>query len=392
MNIYRHQPDIKLGWERQSVGFTLVELLVVIAIIGMLIALLLPAVQAAREAARRMQCANNLKQMGLALHNFHDTHNEFPASRDFLQRPRPNPVNAGGVSPTSTGQGAWSGLLWLFPFMELGARYDDMVAQRTTTGGYIDAWGSDVVALRTAVPSFLCPSCPGKGLSGDVATSPNPPTARMNYGYCRGDGMWNMELWGESTRTAKDDDVRARSMFNPFINKALDAIFDGTSNTIAMGEFAKPTEPQTLAVRGGVVVHVVASTTNGGPRTCLNATADRITLRIATGYELLTNLSHARAHRLAYGTAFMQTFQTILPPNSPCCTSAQSDGSWGVFSASSFHTGGINAVFFDGAVRFVPETIDFGTATARQDLAIRRSLFGVWGALGIPDSGESVSF
>jgi prepilin-type N-terminal cleavage/methylation domain-containing protein len=103
-------------------GFTLVELLVVIAIIGVLIALLLPAVQAAREAARRMQCSNKLKQLGIAVHNYHDTHNALPCGRPVL-----------GTGITNVDWGRWSVFVWILPFIEQSTAYSTLIAH--------DIWG-----------------------------------------------------------------------------------------------------------------------------------------------------------------------------------------------------------------------------------------------------------
>lgn len=131
-------------------GFTLVELLVVIAIIGVLVALLLPAVQSAREAARRMQCSNNLKQIGLALHNFHDTHKIFPTGGDtpwpWLPNYRPNGIGA-AFEPARQGMG-WC--YQILPFMEQQNVYDiDFGTNQQLT----------VDTIRSAtIPGFKCPS------------------------------------------------------------------------------------------------------------------------------------------------------------------------------------------------------------------------------------------
>lgn len=127
---------------RKSSAFTLVELLVVIAIIGILIALLLPAVQAAREAARRSQCSNNLKQIGLAMHNYHDTLKSFPSGM----------INGRSLTDVTATGWAWGALL--LPFAEQGSLHDKLVVKHR-----VDETNATMLGLlRTVIPGYLCPS------------------------------------------------------------------------------------------------------------------------------------------------------------------------------------------------------------------------------------------
>lgn len=132
-------------------GFTLVELLVVIAIIGILVALLLPAVQAAREAARRMQCSNNLKQLGVALHNYHDTHKSMPPG--FLPK-----RNANGAKTNNVNLWAWGALV--LPFMEQQALHDKLNVGNNHLELISSTAGPGTLkeVMQQAIPSFRCPS------------------------------------------------------------------------------------------------------------------------------------------------------------------------------------------------------------------------------------------
>ena len=181
-------------------GFTLVELLVVIAIIGILIALLLPAVQAAREAARRSQCSNNLKQIGLALQNYHDTFKVFPPGALY------------DSSATSNGGDRISGWVLILPFMEAGTVHDLW----DFNYGYDDAQNN--AGKKEAVDGLFCPSKP----------RPEKATSSIAYGdYALSSGTGNINsattnYW--------------RGMFHQNTNCRFRDILDGTSNTIAAGE------------------------------------------------------------------------------------------------------------------------------------------------------------
>ncbi len=134
---------------RRSAGFTLIELLVVIAIIAILVALLLPAVQQAREAARRSSCKNNLKQLGLAVHNYHDTYRVLPPGYVTQE----NSVDAGGNGPRS----GWAWNAYILPFMEQGPLYDILQPGRTLASDAA-ATGASATAMKQPLESFRCPS------------------------------------------------------------------------------------------------------------------------------------------------------------------------------------------------------------------------------------------
>jgi prepilin-type N-terminal cleavage/methylation domain-containing protein len=190
-------------------GFTLIELLVVIAIIAVLIALLLPAVQAAREAARRASCVNNLKQMGLGLHNYESANGAFPPATIL--------VYASTTATKPTWQGSWSVNARIAPFLELGSLYNAINFSLT----YSDPPNTTV--SNTPVKFLFCPSDPGGPI--DVAEYGGTGYATSSYGQFVGD--WYVRSNGGP---------RNRAAFGPNMSRRLSEFTDGLSNTMAAAE------------------------------------------------------------------------------------------------------------------------------------------------------------
>ncbi len=233
-------------------GFTLVELLVVIAIIGILIALLLPAVQAAREAARRMQCTNNLKQLGLAVHNYHDTHRSFPsgsitgsptATSDF------DPWSAAGVSSTSAGTNrhGTSWLLRILPFIEQGPIYQEWNF-RTNVRGNANIAQLDIAA-------FYCPSRRSEVTEQGRLLDDNWTGGGNDYGGCAGAGITFATGTGKpfisSTGGTSWRHGQRRGIFTHNSDTRFRSIRDGTSNTIMTGELQRLNDSQDGWAVGG---------------------------------------------------------------------------------------------------------------------------------------------
>jgi prepilin-type N-terminal cleavage/methylation domain-containing protein len=345
-------------------AFTLVELLVVIAIIGILVALLLPAIQAAREAARRSQCTNNLKQLGVALHNYHDTNKTLP-------------FRCGGTSPGDpNGNGnRLSGYIGMLPFMEQGPLYEQIVAggPPTHTGGTQDfppfgpvPWNGNYSPWLQRIPGLLCPSDPGHQL---LLTGVQP----ANYCFSTGDVAPRAD-WTQSRGP-----FTYRNTFN------FSAITDGLSNTIAMAERCvgigsttiKGGIYQNLGDIGGGAVPPINCMTKKGP--------DGITYVTGGTYGNFT------AKRWTDGAIGFSVFNTIIPPNGPTCQNGTWDGEPTFGPPTSYHPGGCLAVLCDGSVSFFQDTIDTGNLAVNHNVNLTGpSPYGVWGSLGSRNGGEGV--
>lgn len=198
-------------------GFTLVELLVVIAIIGILIALLLPAVQAAREAARRMNCSNNLKQIGIALHNYHDSMQQFPTG--FL------------VDMNAPNDPQWGWAAMILPYMEQGAVHETIGVKKRTLTAAITLAGTDTTvneALRSVLSAYRCPSDP----CDDYVDGVNSGVERVwtNYDPPASNYMGNLGLYNAPGNVPNNGVLFGNSYIG------FRDILDGTSNVFAVGE------------------------------------------------------------------------------------------------------------------------------------------------------------
>jgi prepilin-type N-terminal cleavage/methylation domain-containing protein/prepilin-type processing-associated H-X9-DG protein len=350
---------------KQRKAFTLVELLVVIAIIGILIALLLPAVQAAREAARRSQCTNNLKQMGIALQNFHDTHKRFPtATRDPL-------LVDSQYRDYRDNRHRWSYITVLLPFMEQGPLYDEFISNHL---GKTVPWSGNTLT-RAKIATIMCPSDPGISTVGNTMS-------RTSYHCNRGD-FWLDYDWYECRGVMGNGERKT-------VNMA--AIKDGTSNTMAISEVV-------IGVDGGTQSNPEGIATGTGtgnalvPQTCKD--------RLGPNGMLTGSVQGGgwqKGFRWADSHSCYSQFHPILPPNSPSC--GNTGESWALITASSHHPGGCNAVFLDGSVHFISETVDSGDPNmipgnlpnppARPQDYTGPSLYGIWGSLGSAAGGEAV--
>lgn len=197
-------------------GFTLVELLVVIAIIGILVALLLPAVQAAREAARRSECTNNLKQIGVAMHNYHDTHKELP----------PGWIMAWNNDGSPNGDAQWGWAALILPFMEQGSLHDRIgVTDMSLRAAANDA--SILPLLQTSISSYVCPSSVADELSRTNKNIHGNTVAMASYAGCVGIHWWSGDRTPNNNGALTGDRGRAFKHFT-----------DGLSNTFLAGEAA----------------------------------------------------------------------------------------------------------------------------------------------------------
>jgi prepilin-type processing-associated H-X9-DG protein len=388
----------------RKLGFTQIELLVVIGIIAILIAFLLPAVQQTREAARRAQCQNNLKQLGLALHDYHNTASVFPYSSGGTNGGNAwGGIDGGSGIDTGGPNNNWnrqSGLVLLLPYIDQANVYNQIVA-----GGMIagtgpwepmgpSPWAVNFPPYMQRIGVFNCPSEAGTGGSW------YPRYGRTNYGFCLGDTAENINQWHRPGYRVPRGMVYFQS------NLGMRDVTDGTSNTILMGEIGVSIgDFNAKDLVGVAIVNVFApgswlweTPTNSPTTDWPNGKTPSFCQSFALGGQYDTNavnfLVNSRGNRWADGNPSSTGFQTIMPPNSPNCTENGWDGGSGMYSMGSRHPGGAHALMGDGAVRFISQNIDCGNQNSPDiysggtTSANGQSPYGVFGALGTRASGE----
>lgn len=326
---------------KKRAAFTLIELLVVIAIIAILVALLLPAVQQAREAARRSSCKNNLKQLGLALHNYHDIFNTFPPG--FVR----NTVTSGStVTRTSGANDDWGWMTFLLPTLEQSALFDAMnVGPRSLTVAATTA--NNLGQMQTPINSLSCPSSPAPGVNNrNVLSATNVSTSS----YVGNNGSVGLNAAGAATG-------------RPFVGNNANGIFwrnssvkmrditDGTSNTLIVGE--RTWELNNARVASGVSSRK-AQCDAGVVFGLQNAdSSDSASGGEADNKELRAVLASGFVAVNSPAVGFDGVAPTTATPNVA--------NDYCKFGYSSPHDGGFQALLADGSVRFISENVSHNT-------------------------------
>jgi prepilin-type N-terminal cleavage/methylation domain-containing protein/prepilin-type processing-associated H-X9-DG protein len=359
---------------RPRPGFTLIELLVAIAIISVLIALLLPAVQAAREAARRVQCVNNLKQIGLALHNYHEANQTFP----------PGAIDTRLVTGSTIANGGFGVLARLLPYLEQSALYDAQNFSLNVINGPPGVW-TNSTAIHTRILGFLCPSDTPPSwptITVDKDTAPG-----VNYFASVGSGL-------EFSAKQTGGPPNGLFYYTPTGGLgpvSLAGISDGASNTIAFGEWivgdgndAFLSVPSDIIFIGAYPPGVSRNT----PLMELPAGAAPFQQWVQTcAANLTTAADRTSSHTSqlgmgwAWGLPGFSLGNVVLAPNprTPNCSvdTGSDNAIWnpGIWTLASRHPGGANVLVADGSVRFLKDST---------------SLPVVW-ALGSRAQGEVIS-
>ena len=351
-------------------GFTLIELLVVIAIIGVLIALLLPAVQSAREAARRAQCTNNLKQLGIALHNYHSATNSFPLGASL------QPYNAPGQV---TFWSDWSAHALLLQYIEGSPIYAacnfSLAPEWDGNYGYV----VNSTATNAKINSFVCPSDGNAGQQDSTGASYG-----ANNSYMGSTGLSTIG-YPEATPNAQNAQ-QSSGIFAYQKAYNIAQVRDGTSNTVAFSEMIADDQDTGFSRQpgkgtggAGNLQAVYLPNVNTAGMALVQADIQACNAK----YQSDGGGREGGGYRWSCGAMGYTMFNTIIPPNgggtipwgacrNNCCPQSRHAD---YVNASSFHPGGVNVCFADGSVRYVKNTVAMLT----------------WWALGTRANGEVIS-
>jgi type II secretory pathway pseudopilin PulG len=304
----------------------LVELLVVIAIIGILVALLLPAIQAAREAARRTQCVNNMKQIGLALHNYHDTYQRFP----------PSGILYGDAAVPHALPYHHTWLVMILPFVEQGTLYDQVIKESPI-------WGQPIVS--TVVPNLLCPSATELNVSSDTRNM-----AYTNYAGSEGYHWWTTAGLNTGHHPSFGSGGDFSGLFTITKSNKQAAVQDGTSNVVAVAEVTS------VGYKWGPI----RTSGSGQPR--LN-TGERVYRAAFVWTGVNGECCESGRYRRPNGSG-PSTAAAWWPGGSPHAFSPTYLSAWGPNAewpgASTRHPGGCNVILADASVRSVQDNVDWG--------------------------------
>ncbi|TWU47298.1 hypothetical protein Poly51_50970 [Rubripirellula tenax] len=411
-------------------GFTMVELLAVVAIIGVLVGLLLPAVQSSREAARRMKCSSNLTQLALAVAGYHDAFQQLPVQLSGTD---------GSTQVGADNDRRLSVLVALLPFLDGLAAWEeihqpqprDWQMHAGSMGWYdeagfgsVDEASSDAETSNETIgkmwpiggpepfaeyrfwfvdhPSLRCPSDPGIGL---------PAMGRTNYTACIGDGIQRgadgplKEVGGTfvfDEAYAAETEAAMRGMFVPRKVTRFNDVKDGLSQTIMFGEVATDLGDECVTTSPAVAMPKTKSVPSplldnpGWARSpgLIDPERPFFWENTVTTTTVFSKLGARRGYRWADGMPIYSSFNTILPPNRELVLMADTDVSSGVLPASSRHQGGAHIATGDGAVHFVTDSVDAGgdyQPTVYLDSSNAPgsdSPYGVWGAMGTRASSD----